>query len=107
MSDTVESDAHAAEALIAELQACGNEPVNNAWMAGRMPPGQCLGLHPAPKDGQPGIREVYVTNGDMFKELVEKLPEAMANPRMAFCQVAGTEAPQQNADLTLDPRMLL
>ncbi|MCB1722004.1 MAG: hypothetical protein KDI11_09635 [Alphaproteobacteria bacterium] len=108
MSNTVESDAPEALALIEQLKACGNDPVNNVWMSGRMPPGQCLGLHPAPKNGEPGVRDVYTENGAMFKNLVEQLPEALAmmNPSVVFGKVAALDDQDVSPDHTLDPRML-
>ncbi len=59
----------------AEVETC-----DNGLISGRIPPGVCLGLFPAPKDGEPGIREIYPENGGMFAALKERMPEPTPIP---------------------------
>lgn len=106
MSDTVESsDALQAQALIGQLEACGNEPVNNRLFAGRMPPGMCHGLHPAACGGDPGFYHTYKI-GDLMGSLLAHLPDAMPNPSEAFGLAAGADhtAAATDPSMVLDPR---
>ena len=74
------------EELMESLQMEQIEPVNNSWIAGRMPPDVSCGIHPA------GIREHH-TNGYLAQMLVEALPNAMSNPTNAFGKAASINAP--------------
>lgn len=89
---TVNSDEIEAQNLI---QSVGDNHVNNAWIAGRMPPDTCCGLHPSadPDSGQPGFYDVYAHAGDLMAILKEQLGEPMANPTLAFDRVASVTAP--------------
>ena len=79
----IESDTDAAQNLI---QQVGESLVSNPWVAGRMPPETCCGLHPAGdlETETPGFFDVYAHAGDLMGILREGLGEPLANPSLAF-----------------------
>lgn len=81
----------------------GDNLVNNSWVAGRMPPDTCCGLHPAsePDSGTPGFYDVYAHNGDLMSVLKEQLGEPMANPTMAFGRAVTAPGFAETFDKTL------
>lgn len=102
---SIESDTITGTEYSDRMKECGVEPVSNPWIAGRMPPGQCFGLHPAPSEDGPGYHDAF-NNGDLMAALQEQLGEPMANPKLAFEKVASPEAPSFSNTLEFDPRLL-
>jgi hypothetical protein len=80
------------EQLIEELNAERIDPLNNSWIAGRMPPGQSCGVHPLE------FFAVY-NNGGLMQELCAQLGPAMASPSLAFGVAAANTEPALGAPI--------
>ncbi len=96
VNDGIDATPMSAEDLIATLKEQGNEPVNGAYMAGRIKEGvSCTGMHPE------GIGCVY-DNGGIFDELAKQLPKAICAPSVEFGKAASDITPENSPLFNLD-----